>query len=115
MPEQSYGVRTIYFLFLGGAGLVLFARAVAYWLDWQARTVRILGVSLLLAGTLCVFGTFGPTVGLKALLTAALGAGLYLWQNVRFERADMQKEQEERERLLAQEDQESRPPQLRRR
>jgi len=89
---ETRQVRGIYMLFAIGGALIVFARRFAYWLDWEPRTVRIIGIAVLVAGILGVAGVFGPgTAAIAGLVSAASVAG-YLWSDIQLERAELEQQ-----------------------
>jgi hypothetical protein len=85
---DTYAVRGIFMVFALGGAAIMFARSFAYWLEWTSWTVRIVGMAALGFGLVSVAFQFGAVVALKAVAGTALGVGLYVWQDVAFERAE---------------------------
>ena len=88
-------VRGIYMVFALGCAAVLFARQFSYWLDWEARTLRIIGIALLGLGVGGVCSVFGPATAVKVVLGFALVMGIYIWQDIGLERAELEREARE--------------------
>ena len=99
---DTYAVRGVFILFALGAAAVLFARGFAYWLEWEPRTVRLVGAGALGLGICSVFGLFGAGTGLETLVAGGTVTALYVWQDVLIERKDELKRAAERERMLEQ-------------
>jgi hypothetical protein len=97
---SDYGVRGIYILFALGGAAVLFARGLAYWLEWQPMTVRWIGLGCLTLGVIGVFTEISAAAGLKAIIAVVLTCGVYIWQDLGLERREAEEKAKERERLL---------------
>lgn len=88
-------VRGIYTLFALGWAAIFFARRFAYWQDWEPRTFRIIGIALLTLGVGGVWSVFGPASAVKVLFGFALVMGIYIWQDIGLERAELEREAQE--------------------
>jgi hypothetical protein len=96
----NYAVRGIYTIFALGGAALLFARGIAYWLEWQPWTVRWLGIAALLLGTLGVFTEIGAAAGLKALAAVVIVCVVYIWQDVGLERREAEEKAREEDESL---------------
>lgn len=97
---DDYVVRGVYIVFaIAGAG-VMFARGLAYWLEWMPWSVRGVGLAAALLGVGGVFNVFGAGIGIKALLIVGAICAIYVWQDVGLEKRDNEERERKHEEMM---------------
>lgn len=93
-------IKWIYMIFAVSAVAMLFARGLAHWVEWPPWWMR--GVSLVAAvvGLIMLWKNSGLGVTWKAFLIIGAVYAVYIWVDLKGEKADEEREAEARAKLL---------------